>query len=171
MDATYRAAQELDMSEVDQEQRSGWRSWFRSTGAPPAWGLVRYMVCGLVAGAALSAPLPESRGTLLAALAGVVVAAAGSGGPSGISRRVALIAAVLGLLLTVVALATGNRPVLAALAMAAVALLTSLAPGAVGNWAERRLIDTAMGCAVALIATYLLWPRDREVKEPVPAPT
>jgi MFS family permease len=315
-----------------------------------------------------------AQGTLLAALAGVVVAAAGSGGPSGVSRRVAVIAAALALVLTVVAFATGNRPVLAALAMAVVALLTSLAAaagplggvlgflgslayflvatmarvanlfelvslrwaaahiaagclggllvvfvgtawrrrqepdevkaasappielrsmwtslrsfdehardgvrraiplailmfffqrdggrdafwtffaayivlltpgknqkslalvrvgttlfgvvllavvslvvpdrvlfsfgvvilfagiglspayqllggglttigsvllagaptGAVGNWAERRLVDTAVGCAVALIATYLLWPRDREVKEPVPAPT
>jgi hypothetical protein len=60
----YRAAQGLDMTEVDQE-RSSWRSWFRSTGAPPAWGLVRYMVCGLFVGAALSAPLPQFRGTLL----------------------------------------------------------------------------------------------------------
>jgi hypothetical protein len=192
---------------------------------------------------------------------------------------VAVIAAALSLVLTVVAFATGNRPVLAALAMAAVALLTSLAAaagplsgalgflgslayflvatmarvanlfevvslrwaaahiaagylggllvvfvgtawrrrqesdevkaagalpiqlrsmwaslrsfdehardglrraislailtptGAVGNWAERRLVDGVVGCAVALIATYLLWPRDREVKEPVPAPT
>jgi hypothetical protein len=126
----YRAAQKSDMSEVDREQRSGWRSWFRSTGAPPAWGLVRYMVCGLFVGAALSAPLPQPRGTLLAALAGVVVAAAGSGGPSGVSRRVAVAAAALALVLTVVAFATGNRPVLAALAMAAVALLTSLAAAA-----------------------------------------
>src|SRR4029450_7789064 len=50
-------------------------------------------------------------------------------------------------------------------------LLAGAPTGAVGNWAERRLVDTAVGCAVALIATYLLWPRDREVKEPVPAPT
>jgi uncharacterized membrane protein YccC len=50
-------------------------------------------------------------------------------------------------------------------------LLAGAPTGAVGNWAERRLVDTAVGCAVALIATYLLWPRDREVKEPAPAPT
>jgi MFS family permease len=93
-------------------------------------GLVRYMACGLFIGAALSAPLPQFRGTLLGALAGVVVAAAGSGGPSGISRRVAAISAALALLLTVVAFATGNRPFLAALAMAAVALVTSLAAAA-----------------------------------------
>jgi MFS family permease len=126
------------MSEVEEEQprregealRSRVHGWFTSTGAPPAWGLVRYMTCGLVAGAALSAPLPDFRGTLLGALAGLVVAASGSGGPSRISRRVALIAGGSGLLLTVVAFATGNDPVWAALAMAAVALLTSLAAAA-----------------------------------------
>jgi MFS family permease len=129
------------MSEIEGEQRtvtasrgealrSLVRSWFTSTGAPPAWALVRYLVCGLVVGAALSGLLPDFRGTLLAALTGAVVAAAGSGGPSGISRRVAVIGAGLALVLTVVAFATGNRPVWAALAMAAVALLTSLAAAA-----------------------------------------
>ena len=110
--------------------RSRWRGWFASTGAPPAWALVRYMVGGLVVAAALSAALPHQRATLLAALAGAIVAAAGSAGPSGISRRVALVAAGSGLVLTVVAFATGNRPILAALAMAAVALVTSLAAAA-----------------------------------------
>ena len=110
--------------------RSRLRGWFASTGAPPAWGLVRYLGSGLLVGAALSALLPDVRGTLLAALTGAVVAASGSGGPSGISRRVALIAAGSGLILTVVAFATGDRPVWAALAMAAVALLTSLAAAA-----------------------------------------
>jgi hypothetical protein len=110
--------------------RSRVRGWFASTGAPPAWGMVRYMVCGLVVGAALGAALPDFRGTLLAALTGAVVAASGSGGPSGIARRVALIAAGSGLVLTVVAFATGDHPVWAALAMAAVAVLTSLAAAA-----------------------------------------
>jgi MFS family permease len=88
------------------------------------------MVAGLVAGAALGGLLPDFRGTLLAALTGSVVAAAGSGGPSAISRRIALIGAGVALVLTAVAFATGNRPVLAALAMAAVALVTSLAAAA-----------------------------------------
>jgi len=110
--------------------QGGWRSWFTSTGAPPAWGFVRYAAAGLVVGGALGTALPQIRGTLLAALAGVIVAAAGAGGPSRISRRVALITAGVGLVLTVVAFATGNRPILAALAMAAVALLTSLGPAA-----------------------------------------
>ena len=115
---------------VVEAPRSRLRSWFASTGAPPAWALVGYMTCGLFAGAALSAPLPHVRGTLLGALTGLVVAAAGSGGPSGISRRIAVIAAGASLVLTVVAFATGERPVLAALAMAAVAILTSLAAAA-----------------------------------------
>jgi hypothetical protein len=110
--------------------RSRVRGWFTSTGAPPAWGLVRYLVSGLFVGAALSSLLPDFRATLLAALTGAVVAASGSGGPSGISRRVAVIGAALALVLTVVAFATGNDPVWAAIAMAAVALLTSVAAAA-----------------------------------------
>ena len=119
------------MSETVAEPRhSRVRGWFESTGAPPAWGMVRYMVCGLVAGAALTGLLPDFRATLLAALTGAVVAASGSAGPSGVSRRIALIGAGVSLVLTVVAFATGNRPILDALAMAAVALLTSLAAAA-----------------------------------------
>ena len=106
------------------------RGWFAPTGAPPAWGLVRYMVCGLFAGAALTGFFPDVRATLLGALTGAVVAASGSGGPSGVARRVALVSAGLALVLTVVAFATGDNPVWAAIAMAAVALLTSLAAAA-----------------------------------------
>jgi uncharacterized membrane protein YccC len=50
-------------------------------------------------------------------------------------------------------------------------LMAGAPAGAVGNWAERRLLDTLLGCAVALVATYLLWPRDSETEEAVPAPT
>ena len=103
--------------------QSRWRSWFTSTGQPPAWPLVRYAASGLLAGVVLGAGLPDFRGTLLSALAGVIVAAAGSGGPSGISRRLAVVAAVTGLAFAVVAFATGNHPVWAALAMAAVMAL------------------------------------------------
>ena len=116
-----------------EESRSRWRALFAPTGTPPAWGLVRYMVCGLVVGGSLGAALPEFRGALLAALTGAVVAASGSAGPSGVSRRVALISAGLALVLTVVAFATGSRPIWAALAMAAVAFLTSLAAGPLGG--------------------------------------
>lgn len=88
------------------------------------------MTCGLLLGLALCAALPDVRGALLGGLTGLVVAAAGSGGPSGVARRVALLTAACSLVLTVVAFATGNRPVWAALAMAVVALLTSLAAAA-----------------------------------------
>ncbi len=110
--------------------QTGWRSWFASTGVPPAWGLVRYAAAGLIVGAALSSPLPDFRGTMLGALAGLLVAAAGSAGPSGISRRLALLTAGLGLVFTAVAFGTGTHPVWAALAMAAVALLTSVGAAA-----------------------------------------
>ena len=129
------------MSEIGNEQRtfaasrgealrSRVRGWFVSTGAPPAWPMVRYMVCGLVVGAAFTGLLPDVRATLLGALAGVVVAASGSSGPSSVSRQVALVAAGVGFVLMAVAFATGDDPVWAALAMAAVALLTSLAAAA-----------------------------------------
>jgi hypothetical protein len=127
---------------------SGWRSWFASTGQPPAWA--RYMVCGLVLGGALGGALPQVRGTLLAALAGIIVAAAGSGRPSGISRRLALIAAATGLVLTRVAFATGNHPVWAGLAMGAVALLTSVmaAAGPLGG-----VLGFLLSLAYMLVAT------------------
>jgi hypothetical protein len=108
------------------------------------------MACGLVVGVAFTGLLPDFRATLLGALAGVVVAASGSGGPSGISRRVALVAAGVGFVLMAVAFATGNDPVWAALAMAAVALLTSLgaAAGPLGA-----LLGFLVSLAYFLIAT------------------
>jgi uncharacterized membrane protein YccC len=44
-------------------------------------------------------------------------------------------------------------------------LLAGAPTGAVGHWAGHRLLDTIVGCAVALIATYLFWPRDRKTAE------
>jgi hypothetical protein len=35
---------------------------------------------------------------------------------------------------------------------------------------RRRLLDTILGCAIALAATYLLWPKDRENPETIPVP-
>jgi fusaric acid resistance family protein len=112
--------------------------------------MVRYMVCGLVVGAAFTGLLPDFRATLLGALAGVLVAASGSGGPSAISRRVALVTAGVGFVLMAVAFATGNDPVWAALAMAAVALLTSLAAAAGPLGA---LLGFLLSLAYFLIAT------------------
>jgi hypothetical protein len=107
-----------------------WHRIFTSTGQPPAWGLVKYLLGGLVAGAALGAGLPQPKGTLLAGLAGAIVAASASGGPSGIARRVSLAAAFWTLVFTTVGFATGTHPVWAGLAMAAVAILTSCAAAA-----------------------------------------
>jgi uncharacterized membrane protein YccC len=50
-------------------------------------------------------------------------------------------------------------------------LLAGAPTGAIGNWAGKRVLDTAIGCAIALVATYLLWPSDEETDEPVPVPT
>jgi hypothetical protein len=113
-----------------QAPASLWRRVVTSTGQPPAWALVRYLVGGLIAGVALGAALPHFRATLLAALAGAIVAASASAGPSGIARRMSVVTAGCTLALAVVGFATGNHPVWAALAMAAVALLTSVAGAA-----------------------------------------
>jgi uncharacterized membrane protein YccC len=50
-------------------------------------------------------------------------------------------------------------------------LLADAPTGAVGDWAGRRVLDTLLGCAIALVATYLFFPRDREAEETVPAAT
>ena len=51
-------------------------------------------------------------------------------------------------------------------AMGAV-LLVGTPAGAIGTWAQHRLLDTAIGCALALGSMYLLWPRDKpEVPDP-----
>jgi hypothetical protein len=98
---------ERDVSRWD-ALRSRVGSWFATTGAPPAWGLVGHMVAGLVLGVALAAPLPQVEATLLSALTGAIVAAAGSAGPSGIARRVALGTAAASLVLTFVASRPGT---------------------------------------------------------------
>ena len=50
-------------------------------------------------------------------------------------------------------------------------LMAGAPTGDVDWWAGHRLVDTIVGCAFALVATYLLWPRDRETNEAVPAAT
>jgi uncharacterized membrane protein YccC len=50
-------------------------------------------------------------------------------------------------------------------------LMAGAPTGAVGNWAERRLLDTVVGCGIAVVATYLLWPRDSESEQSVPVTT
>src|SRR6516225_3257199 len=85
-----------------QAPASLWRRVVTSTGQPPAWALVRYLVGGLIAGVALGAALPHFRATLLAALAGAIVAASASAGPSGIARRMSVVTAGCTLALAVV---------------------------------------------------------------------
>jgi uncharacterized membrane protein YccC len=48
-------------------------------------------------------------------------------------------------------------------------LMAGAPTGAIGTWSTHRLLDTVVGCAVALVANYLLWPRDREADETLPA--
>ena len=43
--------------------------------------------------------------------------------------------------------------------------------GDIAGWAGRRIVDVLVGCAIALVATYLFWPRDTESEAAVPAPT
>jgi uncharacterized membrane protein YccC len=47
-------------------------------------------------------------------------------------------------------------------------LLAGAPTGDVTGWAGHRLLDTILGCAIAIAATYLLWPRDRETPDAVP---
>jgi uncharacterized membrane protein YccC len=43
-------------------------------------------------------------------------------------------------------------------------LMAGAPSGDIAGWAGRRVVDTLVGCAIALIATYLFWPRDHEAE-------
>jgi uncharacterized membrane protein YccC len=47
-------------------------------------------------------------------------------------------------------------------------LMAGAPTGAIGTWSTHRLLDTLVGCAIALVANYLLWPRDTEAQEAPP---
>jgi len=47
-------------------------------------------------------------------------------------------------------------------------LMAGSPTGDIAGWAGHRLVDTALGCAIALVATYLLWPSDSETAETAP---
>jgi uncharacterized membrane protein YccC len=47
-------------------------------------------------------------------------------------------------------------------------LMAGAPTGAIGTWSTQRLLDTVAGCAIALIANYLFWPRDNEAQETPP---
>ena len=48
-------------------------------------------------------------------------------------------------------------------------LMAGAPTGDLTGWAGHRLVDTIIGCAIAIAANYLLWPGDREQPEPVPS--
>jgi uncharacterized membrane protein YccC len=48
-------------------------------------------------------------------------------------------------------------------------LMAGAPTGAIGTWSTHRLLDTVVGCTVALVANYLFWPRDREADATLPA--
>jgi uncharacterized membrane protein YccC len=50
-------------------------------------------------------------------------------------------------------------------------VLAGAPTGDIAGWAGQRIVDVLVGCAIALVATYLFWPRDTENEAPVPAPT
>jgi uncharacterized membrane protein YccC len=49
-------------------------------------------------------------------------------------------------------------------------LLAGAPTGDISGWAYRRVWDTILGCAIALLASYLFWPRDRSAEETIPVP-
>ena len=76
------------------------------------------------------------------------------------------------ILFTGIGLAPSYPIVAGALTTVGSVLLAGAPTGDATSWAGKRLLDTIVGCAVALVATYLLWARDRETEAaPVPAPT
>ena len=50
-------------------------------------------------------------------------------------------------------------------------VLAGAPTGDIAGWAGKRVFDVLVGCAIALVATYLVWPKDTENETPVPAPT
>lgn len=75
------------------------------------------------------------------------------------------------IMLVFVGLLYGDRyPLPAGVATTMGTILFAGAPsGAIGTWATHRLLDTALGCGLAIAATFLLWPRDAPDADPAPA--
>ena len=48
-------------------------------------------------------------------------------------------------------------------------LLVGAPSGAIATWAGHRLIDTTLGCALALTSMYVLWPHDKPTEDLPPA--
>ncbi|MEK6438454.1 FUSC family protein [Pseudonocardia sp. T1-2H] len=77
-------------------------------------------------------------------------------------------AAILFLLVGIAYKPTYPLPAAALSAMGAVLLVAGPA-GDLGAWAAHRLLDTLLGCAMALASMYLLWPRDKPDNDAVTA--
>lgn len=112
------------------EHKTRWRRWFGSTGKPPQFGLVLYLMCGGAVGAALGAVFNPQEGAILSGLTGALIAAAGSRGPSRIALRVAGFASVIAVAFVLVGFLVAGHPWWAAAAVAAVAIITSALAGA-----------------------------------------
>lgn len=108
-------------------QRPRWGRWFGSTGAKPLWRQVAYLAAGGGAGTLLGLLVDPPAAAVLAGLTGALVAGAGAAGPSKVAVRLAAFTAVVAVASIFCATALTGRPVWAALAMAAVAVLTSVA--------------------------------------------
>ncbi len=99
-------------------------------GHPPQWAMVGNLTVGLLAGAAAGLLLHPHRGAMLAALTGGAVAAAGGGVSPLVAVRIAAWTAGVGCVASGLAFTLSGHPVPAALAVALVAVLTSVAAGA-----------------------------------------
>jgi uncharacterized membrane protein YccC len=65
----------------------------------------------------------------------------------------------IGCLLGALLYSQRNPTLSAALSAAAVTLMVGAPSGSIPTWGGLRLLDTAVGCALAIAAGYLLWPR------------
>lgn len=115
---------------VVREHKTRWGRWFGSTGKPPQFGLLLYLLFGGAVGAALGAAFSPQKGAILAGLTGALIAAAGSSGPSRIALRVAGFASVIAVVFMFVGFLVAGHPWWAAAAVAAVAITTSALAGA-----------------------------------------
>ena len=115
---------------VPLEHKTRWGRWFGSTGKPPLFGLLLYLLFGGAVGAALGAVFSPQKGAILAGLTGALIAAAGSSGPSRVALRVAGFASVIAVAFVFVGFVVAGHPWWAAAAVAAVAITTSALAGA-----------------------------------------
>lgn len=73
----------------------------------------------------------------------------------------ALVALALGAILVAVLFQPTYPLIAGGLTSMGAVLLAGAPSGAMGGWAAHRLLDTAIGCGLALASMYLLWPHDR----------